>query len=80
MGVSKNTDTPKWMVYNGKPYFLLDDLGGNTPIFRNTHMFPFIKKTGHCAQPSPSPWDLNLANETIVIGKPEVPNVGCWLN
>ena len=20
MGVSKNTDTPKWMVYNGKPY------------------------------------------------------------
>ena len=20
MGVSKNRDTPKWMVYNGKPY------------------------------------------------------------
>ncbi len=20
MGVSKNTGTPKWMVYNGKPY------------------------------------------------------------
>ena len=27
MGVSKNRDTPKWMVYNGKPYFLMDDLG-----------------------------------------------------
>ena len=20
MGVSKNRDTPKWMIYNGKPY------------------------------------------------------------
>jgi len=27
MGVSKNGGTPKWMVYNGKPYFLMDDLG-----------------------------------------------------
>ena len=28
-------DTPKWMVYNGKPYFLMDDLGGN-PLFSET--------------------------------------------
>ena len=21
MGVSKNSDTPKWMVYNGQPYY-----------------------------------------------------------
>jgi len=32
MGVSKNGGTPKWMVYNGKPYFLMDDLGGNPPF------------------------------------------------
>ena len=25
---------PKWMIYNGEPYFLMDDLGG-TPIFGN---------------------------------------------
>ena len=38
LGVSKNRDTPKWMVYNGKPYCLMDDLGGKPPIFRNTHL------------------------------------------
>ena len=28
MGVSKNSDTPEWMVYNGsKPYEQMDDLG-----------------------------------------------------
>ena len=25
---------PKWMVYNGKPYFLMDDLG--VPLFSET--------------------------------------------
>ena len=25
-------------VYNGKPYFLMDDLGGKTPIFGNIHI------------------------------------------
>ena len=29
---------PKWMVYNGKPYEQMDDLGENTPIFGNIHM------------------------------------------
>ncbi len=34
MGVSKNTGTPKWMVYNRKPYEQMDDLGGfKTPYF-----------------------------------------------
>ena len=33
MGVSKNNGTPKWMVYNGKPYLLMDDLGGVPIIF-----------------------------------------------
>ena len=30
LGVSKNRGTPKWMVYNGTPYFLMDDLGKKT--------------------------------------------------
>ena len=37
MGVSKNRGTPKWMVYNGKPYCLMDDFEG-TNIFGNTHL------------------------------------------
>ena len=34
MDVSKNRGTPKWMVYHGKPYFLMDDLG--VPLFFET--------------------------------------------
>ena len=34
VGVSKNKGTPKWMVvYNGKPYCLMDDLGGKPHYF-----------------------------------------------
>ena len=36
MGVSLNGGTPKWMVYNGKPY--LNGWFGGTPIFGNTQM------------------------------------------
>ena len=36
MGVSKNRGTPKWMVYNGKPY--LNGWFGGTTIFGNTHI------------------------------------------
>ena len=36
MGVSKNRGTPKWMVYNGKPYSM-DDLG--VPLFLETPMW-----------------------------------------
>ena len=39
LGVSKNRGTPKWMIYNGKPYFLMDDLGGKPTIFGNIHFF-----------------------------------------
>ena len=35
MGVSKNRGTPKWMVYNGKPY-QNGWFEGPTPIFGNT--------------------------------------------
>ena len=38
MGVSENKGTPKWMVYNVKPYFLMDDLGG-FPIFLVQHPY-----------------------------------------
>ena len=38
MDVSKNRGTPKWMVYNGKPYQSMDDLGGKPTIFGNTHI------------------------------------------
>ena len=35
MDVSKNRGTPKWMVYNGKPYQIkMDDLG--VPLFSET--------------------------------------------
>ena len=40
-GVSKNGGTPKWMVYKGKPYEQMDDLGGN-PLFSET----FIREMG----------------------------------
>ena len=33
MDVSENRDTPKWIVYNGKPYVQMDDLGGKPTIF-----------------------------------------------
>ena len=36
MGVSKNRDTPKWMVYNGKSYS--NGWFGGTIIFGNTRM------------------------------------------
>ncbi len=40
MGVSKNKGTPKWMVYNGKPYFQMDDLG--VPLFWETPIYHHI--------------------------------------
>ena len=36
MSVSKNRGTPKWMIYNGKPY--LNGWFGGTIIFGNTHI------------------------------------------
>ena len=37
MGVSKNRGTPKWMVYNGKPY--QNGWFGGTTIFGNIHIY-----------------------------------------
>ena len=41
MGVSKNRGTPKWMVYNGKPYE--NGWFGDTTIFGNTHIYNFMQ-------------------------------------
>ena len=43
MDVSKNRGIlpPKWMVYNGKPYFLMDDLG--VPLFLETPIYIYIQ-------------------------------------
>ena len=43
MGVSKNRDTPKWMVYNGKPY--QNGWFGGTTIFGNIHILFFTPKS-----------------------------------
>ena len=48
VGVSKNRGetTQTGVVYNGKPYFLMDDLGGNPTIFGNIHVLKhgFVEK------------------------------------
>ena len=55
VGVSKNRRTPKWMVYNGKPYFLMDDLGGKSTIFGNIQIFTGKSSlaTASCVKPGP---------------------------
>ena len=37
MGVSQNRGTPKWMVYNGKPFNKMDDL--RVPYFWRKHPY-----------------------------------------
>ena len=38
--VSKNRGPPKWMVYSGKPYEQMDDLG--VPLFLETPISFFV--------------------------------------
>ena len=45
MGVSKNRGTPKWMLYYGKPYIKMDDLG--MPLFLKTPMYGWIELLNH---------------------------------
>ena len=48
---------PKWMVYNGKSYEQMDDLGGFPPIFGNTHFKEMsIWFIASCV------WKLNMLN------------------
>ena len=53
MGVSKNRCTPKWMVYNGKPY--KNGWFGGTIIFGNTHIYMFIYTFMLCGLPNKNP-------------------------
>ena len=47
MDVSKNrVFPPKWMVYNGNPYFLMDDLG--VPLFSETSIYLMELNTIQC--------------------------------
>ena len=69
LGVSKNRGgPPKWMVYNGKPYFQMDDSGGKNPLFSETPQLhgPFLKA-------STFPWLPLLGVESIEAGiRPQV--------
>ena len=40
LGVSKNSGTPKWMVYKGKPYYIELMIWGY-PLFLEGHPFGF---------------------------------------
>ena len=63
MGVSKNSGTPKWMVYNGNP-MKMDDLGIplflETPkyleilfgVFNATHLKKYARQIGNKSSPS----------------------------
>ena len=44
MGVSKTMDTPKWMVYNGKPYSKWM-IWGENPLFSETPLSRIINPT-----------------------------------
>ena len=47
----KGGNSPKWMMnYNGKAYFLMDDLGGKPIIFRNTLFWRWLQR---CVYPDP---------------------------
>ena len=46
MAVSKNSGTPKWMVYFMENPIKMDDLGGKNPIFGLTPMFETKKRHG----------------------------------
>ena len=61
MGVSKNNGTPKWMVKIMENPIKMDDLGGFTPIFGNTHIIcsiPFSRSWLHHPFDNNIPWGL----------------------
>ena len=72
MDVSKNNGTPKWMVYNGKPYEQMDDLGGS-PLFLETPIsqrFIFARnypKTNLTSQDILIPWDWYCAKHCRIL-------------
>ena len=51
LGVSKNRGTPKWMIYNGNPYW--NGWFGGTTIFGNPHLV-FLLQLGYACEILPS--------------------------
>ena len=66
MGVSKNSDTPKWMVYNGHQSLLkIDDLGGGKhPYFWVDTRFPPVGSPDFQTSPGSSSSTTFLAAAT----------------
>ena len=56
-----------WFIINGKPLFLMDDLGGTPPIFGNTHIHI------NCVLQTTPPKSIVLA-----MGLGQVGSVGCF--
>ena len=64
MGVSKNRDTAKWMVYDGNPH--KNGWFGGTTILGNTHMFQSYRSVLSLFTPTGSPsvsWEKNGRKE-----------------
>ena len=57
IGVSKNRGTPKWMVYNGKPY--LNGWFGGTLILGNIHIGARSWKPDHFLSWAPDCWNIS---------------------
>ncbi len=65
---------PKWMVYNRKPYFLMDDLGGKIPLFLET---PIDMPHFHCSQcRSPKNYKHPIFDKELVFAF--LGGVGCF--
>ena len=60
MDVSKNNGTPKWMVYNGKPYEQMDDLGGS-PLFLETPISQRFIFARNCSKTNLTSQDLLIS-------------------
>ena len=78
VGVSKNRGTPKWMVFNGKPY-LNGWFGGKPTIFGNTHVgdwtplqFIYTRYTGR------SLLQVNWSESQILAGSGSTANLQLW--
>ena len=79
MGVSKNSGTPKWMVYFMKHPVKIDDLGGFPPIFGNIHI-PRIEKnnTTHTSFGAKNHRNLDLVFPEVMAAREDATQVEIW--
>ena len=64
MGVSKNRGTPKWMVYNGKPYFN-GMIWGENPLFSETPIYRDLFTGAGVQTPIGSLWHGHQPNRRV---------------